>query len=122
MLKAALVSAPVLRVWDPGLPTRLLPDASELAGSAILEQPDGTGAYHPVTFEACKLTPPERLYLPHLLELLAVVHAINHLPPAGLLSPFPVPTRREGSISLDFLELPTAVLLAPISCRCALTS
>ena len=32
----------------------------------------------------------------------------DHLPPAGLLFPLPVPTRRGGSISLDFLELPTA--------------
>jgi hypothetical protein len=43
-LKAALVSAPVMRVWDPARPTRLLTDASELAVSAILEQPDDTGA------------------------------------------------------------------------------
>ena len=28
-LKPAMTSAPVLRVWDPGLPTRLLTDASE---------------------------------------------------------------------------------------------
>jgi hypothetical protein len=32
----------------------------------------------------------------------------DHLPPAGLIFPLPVPTRRWGSISLDFLELPTA--------------
>ncbi len=32
----------------------------------------------------------------------------DHLPPAGLLFPLPVPTRRGGSISLDFLEFPTA--------------
>jgi hypothetical protein len=32
----------------------------------------------------------------------------DHLPPAGLLFPLPVPTRRGGSISLDFLELPRA--------------
>ncbi|MFN9944494.1 MAG: hypothetical protein ACK56I_34005, partial [bacterium] len=32
----------------------------------------------------------------------------DHLPPAGLLYPLPVPTRRGGSISLDFLELPAA--------------
>ncbi len=80
-LKAALVSAPVLRVWDPALPTRLLTDASELAVSAILEQPDDTGAYHPVAFESRKLTPPdsERLYPQHLLKLLAVVHALKTL-------------------------------------------
>ena len=39
-LKAALTSAPVLLVWDPARPTLLLTDASELAVSAILEQPD----------------------------------------------------------------------------------
>ena len=32
----------------------------------------------------------------------------DHLPPAGLLYPLPVPTRRSGCISLDFLELPVA--------------
>jgi hypothetical protein len=57
-LKVALSSAPVLLVWDPVLPTRLLTDASELAVSAILEQPDDTGAYHPVAFESRKLTQP----------------------------------------------------------------
>jgi hypothetical protein len=31
-------AAPVLHVWDPARPTRLLTDASELAVSAILEQ------------------------------------------------------------------------------------
>jgi hypothetical protein len=33
----------------------------------------------------------------------------EHLPPAGLLFPLPVPSRRGGCISLDFMELPTAV-------------
>ena len=37
MLKAAQMSAPVLRVRDPARPTRLLTDASELAVSAILD-------------------------------------------------------------------------------------
>ena len=37
-LKTALTSAPVLRLWDPARPTRLLTDASEIAVSAILEQ------------------------------------------------------------------------------------
>ena len=32
----------------------------------------------------------------------------DHLPPAGLLYPLPVPTRRGGCISLDSLELPAA--------------
>jgi hypothetical protein len=58
-LKAALTSAPMLRVWDPARPTRLLTDASELTMSAILEQPDDSGAFHPVAFESRKLTQPE---------------------------------------------------------------
>jgi hypothetical protein len=80
-LKTALVLAPVLRVWDPARPTRLLTDASELVVSAILEQPDCTVTYHLVAFESRKLTPPERLYPQHLLELLAVVHALKTLRP-----------------------------------------
>jgi hypothetical protein len=59
-LKAALTSAPVLRVWDPAQPTRLLTDASELALSAIPEQPDDSGAFHRVAFESRKLTQQER--------------------------------------------------------------
>ena len=32
----------------------------------------------------------------------------HHLPPAGLLYPLQMPTRRGGCISLDFIELPVA--------------
>ena len=48
-LKAALTSAPVLRVWDPVRPTRLLNNASELAVLAILELPYDVGAFHPAS-------------------------------------------------------------------------
>jgi hypothetical protein len=80
-LRAALMSAPVLRVWDPSRPTRLTTDASELAVSGILEQPDDGGAFHPIAFESRKLTAPERAYPPHLLELLAVVHCLKSFRP-----------------------------------------
>jgi hypothetical protein len=91
-LRAALTSALVLRVWDPTRPTRLLTDVSELAVSAILEQPDDAGAFHPVAFESRKLTQPERSYPPHLLELLAVVHALKTLRPYLLDKPFELHT------------------------------
>ena len=55
----------------------LLTDASELAASAILEQPDDAGALHPVAFESRKPAPPERSYPPPLLELLSVVHMLR---------------------------------------------
>ena len=57
-LKAALTSAQVLRVWDPARLRRLLAYASKLVMSAILEQPDDSGHFHPVAFEYCKLTQP----------------------------------------------------------------
>jgi len=100
-LKAALTSAPVLRVWDPARPTRLITDASELAVSAILEQPDDAGAFHPVAFESRKLTQPERAYPPHLLELLAVVHALKALRPYLLDKPFELHT---DNASLQWLQ------------------
>jgi hypothetical protein len=100
-LKAALISAPVLRVWDPALPTRLLTDASELAVSAILEQPNDTGAYQPVAFELRKLTLPELLYPPHLLELLAVVHALKTLLPYLLDKPFSLHTDNASLVWLQ---------------------
>ena len=73
-------------------PTRLLADASELAVSAILEQPDDAGVFHPVAFQSRKLTQPERSYPPQLLELLALVHALKMLRPYLLDKPFELHT------------------------------
>jgi hypothetical protein len=91
-LKAALTSAPVLLVWDPARPTRLVTDASELAGSGILEQQDDRRVYHPVAYESRKLTPPELAYPPHLLELLAVVHCLKAFRQYLLHQPFELHT------------------------------
>ena len=100
-IKQALVTAPVLRVWDGARATRLVTDASELAVSAILEQPDDAGAWHPVAFESRKLTLPERRYPPHLLELLAVVHGLRTFRPYLLDKPFVVHT---DNASLQWLQ------------------
>ena len=91
-LKAALTSAPELRVWDPVLPTRLLTDASELAVLAIPEQPDDASLFHPVALKSQMLTQLERSYPPYLLELLAaeyqyrVVHIPGRINPADFLT------------------------------------
>jgi len=88
-------------VRDPERPTRLLTNASALAVSAILEQPDYAGVFHPVAFESRKLTLPERSYPPHLLELLAVVHALKALRPYLLDKPFELHT---DNASLQWLQ------------------
>ena len=95
-----MTSAPALRVWGPARPTRLLTDALELAVSATMEQPDDAGAFHPVAFESRKLTQPERSYPPHLLELLAVVHALKTLRPYLLDKPFELHTDNASLIWL----------------------
>jgi len=76
-LKVALSSAPVLRTFDPSRRAVLTTDASGLAVAAILTQPDDEGHQHPVAYESRKLTVAERNYPAHVLELLAVVHALR---------------------------------------------
>ena len=76
-LKCCLTTAPVLRTFDPGRRSVLTTDASETAISAVLTQPDDAGHHHPVAYESRKLTAAEQAYLPHVLELLAVVHALR---------------------------------------------
>ena len=73
-------------------------DASELAVSAILAQPYDAGAWHPVAYESRKLTAPERTYPPHLLELLAVVHALKVLRPYILDRPFELHSKDNASL------------------------
>ena len=76
-LKLALSSAPVLRTFDPSRRAVLTTDASGIAVAAILTQPDDEGLQHPVAYESRKLTAAERNYPAHVLELLAVVHALQ---------------------------------------------
>ena len=76
-LKKALSSAPVLRTFDPSRRSILTTDASGLAVAAILTQPDDLGYQHPIAYESRKLTAAERNYPAHILELLAVVHALR---------------------------------------------
>ena len=102
VLKAALTSAPVLRVWESARPTRLITDASELAIGVILEQLDDHGDWHPVAFESRKNTLQELRYPPHLLELLAVVHALRVFRPYLLNKPFDLHT---DNASLQWLQV-----------------
>ena len=76
-LKTCLTTAPVLRAFDPSRRSTLTTDASEHAISAVLTQPDDAGEQHPVAFESRKLTAAEQAYPAHVLELLAVVHALR---------------------------------------------
>jgi hypothetical protein len=75
-LKLALSSAPVLRTFDSARRAILTTDVSNVAVAAILTQPDDKGHQHPVAYESRK-TSAELNYPAHVLELLAVVHALR---------------------------------------------
>ena len=52
-------------------------DASKVAISAVLTQPDDDGHNHSVAYKNRKLIAAEQAYLPHALQLPAVVHALR---------------------------------------------
>ena len=73
-LQTAISTAPVLTLPDTGSDSTftLYTDASLVGIGGVLEQ-DG----HPICFESRKLSPAERNYPVHELELLAVVHCLR---------------------------------------------
>jgi hypothetical protein len=76
VLRAQLLSAPVLRYFDPMLPATLDTDASDFATGAALLQPDDAGRLHPVAFYSHKMSKEERNYHAHDKELLAIMLAL----------------------------------------------
>ncbi len=84
----------------------LTTDASNVAVTAIVTQPDDEGHQHPVAYESRKLTAAEQNYPAHVLELLAVVHALRVFRhyllggwaprPAGCLSNFDLQTNNQA--------------------------
>jgi hypothetical protein len=71
-IKKALVSAPVLTLFDRTKPIEVVCDASKKAIGAVLLQ-EG----HPVAYESRKLSPAETRYDTGNREMLAVVHALT---------------------------------------------
>ncbi|OJT10654.1 Transposon Tf2-12 polyprotein [Trametes pubescens] len=76
-LRDAVLSAPVLRHFDPSCPSTLSTDASDFAIAGVLHQPDDQGLLHPVAFFSRKLTPAEINYEVYDKELLAIVESFR---------------------------------------------
>ena len=60
-LKDALCSSPVLRLYDPDKPIRVVTDASDWAVGAVLLQDFGDG-WQPIAYDSVKLKPAETRY------------------------------------------------------------
>ncbi|GBG83317.1 hypothetical protein CBR_g37029 [Chara braunii] len=76
-LKAVLLSAEVLHIYDPLLATRVTTDASGYGIGAVLEQHDGTD-WHSVEYFSKKVPPVHSIDDARKKELLAFVHALKH--------------------------------------------
>jgi hypothetical protein len=76
-LKAALVTAPVLAVFDFTRDCVLSTDASAFAIGAVISQEQDDGTLRPVAYESRKLKAAEVNYPVHEKELLAIVHALK---------------------------------------------
>ena len=72
----AFTTAPLLRHYDPDLPTRVETDASKFAIGAILVQRHGD-RWHPVAFRSRKLSPTETRYGTGDGELLGIVDCVR---------------------------------------------
>ena len=57
-----MCSAPVLKVFDSKLPTRVVCDASNFCVGGVLEQLASSGKWHPVEYYSKRLTSSERNY------------------------------------------------------------
>lgn len=75
-LQTAFISAPILTLWDPDLPTRIEVDGSGYATGGALMQQHADG-WHPVAFRSASMQPAERNYEIYDREMLAIVDALK---------------------------------------------
>ncbi|GBG90695.1 hypothetical protein CBR_g51204 [Chara braunii] len=75
-LKAALLSAEVLRIYDPLLPTHITTDASGYGIGVVLEQHDGVDS-HPIKYFSKKVFVMHSIDDARKKELLAFVHVLK---------------------------------------------
>jgi hypothetical protein len=97
-LKEAMMTAPVLSIFDPDRPIEVHTDASNFAIGAVLLQ-DG----HPVAYESRKLSSAEVNYPVHEKEHLAIVYALTKWRTYlhGTKEPFTVITDHQSLKYLD---------------------
>ena len=76
-LKERLLSAPVLRHYDPELETMLETDASDGVVAGILSQLHSDGEWHPVAFFSKTMAPAECNYEVHDKEMLAIIRSLS---------------------------------------------
>ena len=68
---------PILKVYDPELPTCVECDASGFATGGILSQKHEDGLWHPVAYRSQSMSKEERNYKTYNSEMLGLIHALE---------------------------------------------
>lgn len=76
-LRDALVSPPVLSIYNPNSQTELHTDAISHGFGAVLLQKQDDGKFHPVSYYSRRTTPVEENYHSFELETLAIIYALH---------------------------------------------
>ena len=76
-IKSRFCSEPILKVYDPELPTRIEVDASGFAVGGILSQKHEDGLWHPVAYRSESMSKEERNYEIYDREMLGLIRALE---------------------------------------------
>ena len=76
-IKAKFCSEPILKVYDPELPTRVEVDASGFAVGGILSQKHEDGLWHAVAYRSESMNKEERNYEIYDREMLGLIRALE---------------------------------------------
>ena len=70
-------SEPILKVYNPELPTRVECDASGFATGGILSQKYEDGLWHPIAYHSQSMSKEEHNYEIYDREMLGLIHALE---------------------------------------------
>ena len=94
-VRAALAAPPILKLFDPALPSKVAADASAVAvGGVLLKQHEDM--WHPVAYYSRKLSPTEQRYTTRERECLAVKQCLVEWRHYLLGAPFTVLSDHES--------------------------
>ncbi len=77
MLKEKFIQEPILKVYDPNLPTLVEVDASSSATGGILSQKNPDGLWHPVVYCSQSMSKEECNYQIYDREMLGLIRALE---------------------------------------------
>ena len=76
-IKWQFCTEPILKVYDPELPTRVEVNASGFATGGILSQKHNNGLWHPIAYRSQSMSKEERNYKIYDREMLGLIRALE---------------------------------------------